>query len=289
MIHVWNGTITLLAPLSHNSDENMGISTAFRRIKIQTSEHEELVPVYSGNAFRGKLRRIAALDFCERIGINQDNRIGDKLYYTYFSGGALQKGSTSNGIDVGLKRELRRMVPFLSVFGTAFVNQMLPGKLSVGLGIPLCDELDEITNRPSIRRLDDLTENIFYTRRDDLEDPQDKRGDDDSAQQMKYTIECLSAGTELVHEFILRHPNEIELSCFGAVLRKFEADPFLGGKSGVGHGKVRLAYEPAWPDPEPYYEYMAVNRDEIVAYVRGMETKLSGAAKQAKEKKEKAA
>jgi hypothetical protein len=269
----------------------MGVDTKFRRIKYQIPEGDVPIPVYSGNAFRGKLRRIAALDFLSRIGIESggDEKVSDKLYYTLFSGGSLQKGSTSTGIDVGLKRELRRMIPFLSVFGTAFVNQMLPGKLGVGIAVPIADETESVTGRPSDRSVWDLVEQVFYTRRDDLEDPQEKRGDDDTAQQMRYTIECLSTGTELVHEFLLHHPTDIDLACFGAVIRNFEEDPMLGGKSGVGHGKVRLAYEPAWPDPQPYYEYMDAHRDEIVAYVRGMEEKLSGGAKEKKEKKERAA
>ena len=68
----------------------------------------------------------------------------------------------------------------------------------------------------------------------------------------------------------MRHASDIELSCFGSILRAFEADPVLGGKSGTGHGKVQLQYEPGWPDAGPYYEFLETNREEIRNYVRNI-------------------
>lgn len=165
MIQRWSGVITVRSPLAHNSDENVGTDSKFRRIKIQTPEGEAMIPMYSGNAFRGRLRRLAASDFLERLGIGGQNesRISDKLYYCMFSGGALQKGSTSNYIDVGAKRDLRANIPFLSLFGTAFHNQMLAGKLSVGMGIPVAKETAAMTGVPANVSVWDLVDEVFYT------------------------------------------------------------------------------------------------------------------------------
>ena len=151
MIQRWSGVITVRSPLAHNSDENVGADSKFRRIKIQTPEGEAMILMYSGNAFRGRLRRLAAADFVERLGIGGTNgsKISDKLYYCMFSGGALQKGSTSGYIDVGAKRDLRANIPFLSLFGTAFHNQMLAGRLSVGHGIPVARETAFMTGMPA--------------------------------------------------------------------------------------------------------------------------------------------
>ena len=54
---------TRMSPLAHNSDEAMGVDAKFRRMLFQASPGNVRVPVHSGNAFRGKTRRIAALDF----------------------------------------------------------------------------------------------------------------------------------------------------------------------------------------------------------------------------------
>lgn len=133
------------------------------------------------------------------------------------------------------------------------------------MAIPRCSEVDPTESKSCW----DLVEEIFYTRRDDLEDRE--RSEKDQAQQMKYTVECLSAGSVLKHEFLLRHPTEIESACFGAVMLRFLEDGSLGGKSGIGHGKVALDYAPEWPVPTAYYEYLRGNRDEIRDYVRKVE------------------
>jgi hypothetical protein len=263
------GTITCLSPLSHNSDEAVGTDTKFRRTKLQTPSGPQLIPVYSGNAFRGKLRRIAALDFLERIGItlDGDNKISDRLYFTMFSGGSLQKGSSSGGkLDIGFKRELREHIPFLSLFGTAVSNQMIQGKLSVGIAVPVAVE---ICPNESDRSVWDLVEEIFYTRRDDLENPETPNNDD--PQQMKYSGECLSAGTTLKHEFLLNNANDVETSCFGAIMQRFLENPVLGGRSGIGHGKVKLDYKPKWPDGSIYDKHIKTHSEKIYSYMRDVE------------------
>lgn len=272
MIQRWNGAITVRTPLAHNSDENLGTDTKFRRLKIQTPEGDAMIPVYSGNAFRGRLRRLAASDFLERLGIGGQNesRISDKLYYCMFSGGALQKGSTSNYIDIGAKRELRAHIPFLSLFGTAFHNQMLQGKLAVGMGIPVTRETATMTGIPSHTSVWDIVDEVFYTRRDDLED----KGKGEDPHQMRYTVECLTPGAVMAHEFILTHATDVETSCFGAIMRKFAEEPLLGGKSGIGHGRVSYQYDGEWPSDAPYYEWIRDESDNITKYVRELEARL---------------
>jgi hypothetical protein len=262
----WRGTITLLSPLSHNDDVTLGTDAKFRRLTMLVDGRPEKVPVYSGNACRGILRRLAARDYLDRLGIE---KVPDALYYCLFCGGALQKGSTQDKLDIGGKRKLREMVPFLSLFGTAYANQIMPGKLNVGMAVPVARETAAFTGRECALSVWDMLTEVFYTRRDDLEDKAE-RGDDDQATQMKYSVECLTPGTVLVHEFVVEDGSEIELSCFGHLMRLFEANPILGGRSAIGHGKVQLAYEPAWPDPAPYLAAIEERREEMKQFVEGM-------------------
>jgi hypothetical protein len=262
----WRGQITLLAPLSHNDDVSLGTDTKFRRLTMLVDGRPEKVPVYSGNAYRGILRRLAARDYLDRLGIE---KVPDALYYCLFCGGSLQKGSTQDKLDIGGKRKLRAMVPFLSLFGTAYANQIMPGKLNVGMAVPVARETAAVTGRESTLSVWDILSEVFYTRRDDLEDKAE-REEGDQATQMKYSVECLTPGTVLIHEFVVEDATEVEVGCFGHLMRLFEAVGILGGRGAIGHGKVELAYEPAWPDPAPYLDYIAERHEEMKQFVGGM-------------------
>lgn len=268
----YNGTITTLSPLSHNSDESLGTDTKFRRIQIVHEGKTIRIPVYSGNAFRGILRRLAARQFCNLLGMPKES-MSDVLYYTWYTGGALQKGASQNHIEVGRKRELRKHIPFLSLFGSAISNQIIEGKLHIGIGVPISKETMNMTGRKSALSIWEMTDEIFYTRRDDLEDPQEKKKDD-SAHQMKYTIEVLIPGVELSHSITLNKGNEVEYACLGHAISAMIEEGVLGGKGGTGHGKVKFDYSPNFANPKKYLDYVNAKKGDILEYVRGMEGKI---------------
>ena len=108
-----NIKLTLLAPLMHFSDESLGTMQIQRTLKFNVGGEFIDVPVYSGNAFRGELRRIGMRDYLNKLGIS-DEGISAKLYYMLFTGGALTSGSTYD--EIGEKRELREMIPPISLF-----------------------------------------------------------------------------------------------------------------------------------------------------------------------------
>lgn len=264
----FEGTITILSPLAHNSDESAGTDTKFRRMSIFCEKKRMEIPVYSGNAFRGIFRRLAARQFCDRLGFE---KLSDKLYYCFFTGGSLQKGAAQNHIDIGKKRKLREKIPFLSLLGSAVSNQIIPGKLQVDMGVPIAKETTDMTGIISDLTIWEMTDEIFYTRRDDLEDRQDEQK---QAQQMKYNIEVLVPGVVMTHGFVLSCVNEIEAGCFTHAIQKMQDVGILGGKSGTGHGRVKLEYEPEWPDEKPYLDFLGKEKTKIVEYVRGLETVL---------------
>jgi len=264
----WHGKIKLLSPMSHNSDESFGVDTTFRRVKILSGGKVHRIPIYSGNAFRGILRRIGADHLFKTVDINN---VPQKLYYCFFSGGMLQGGSGSKGVEIQKKREVRAMVPFLSIFGSAMSNYIMPGKLKVGQGIPICKETAEYTGIESEETYYSFIDSIFYTRRDDyeptIEENDKKKENEDQAHQMKYNAEVLIPGTELDHTFSLTYANELEQSCFGSIMRQFINNPILGGKSAVGHGNVKLVGYGNFPDPTVYQNFLVENKESIVKYI----------------------
>lgn len=260
----------LLSPLMHYGDERLGTMQAARTMKFNYNGEFIDVPVYSGNAFRGGLRRIAMKDFLDHLGITEEG-ISAKLYYMLFTGGALTSGSRYN--EIGKKREMRRLCPPLSLFGTAIGDQIPEGKMKVPIFIPICRETAEYTGVESNLSFYDMLQEVFYTRRDDLKSKDFNINDDtkhDNAVQMKYEAQCLSAGTELIGTLVIENSNEIEEACLIAAFEKFKESPYIGGKSATGHGLVDFNYDKE-VDNNIYYNYLEEHKEEIRAWVREIE------------------
>lgn len=268
-----NLELKLLAPLLHFSDERLGTMQVARTMKYKVKDSYIDVPVLSGNAFRGELRRIAMNDYLKQLGI-EDEGITAKLYYTLFTGGALVSGSRFT--EIAKKREMRKMCPPLSLFGTAIGDQIPEGKLKVSIFKPICKELNDYNNNRSNISFYDMLEDIFYTRRDDLKSKDANITDETknkNAQQMKYEAQGLSAGTILEGNIIIENSNEIEEACLYSILDNFKKNPFIGGKSATGHGEVEVKQD-STKDTEIYYEYLKQNKEQIREWIRGVEADL---------------
>lgn len=268
-----NINLKLMAPLSHFGDERLGTMQIARTMKFLYEGEFIDVPVYTGNAFRGILRRIAMKDFLEKISISEEG-ISAKLYHLLFTGGALTAGSRYT--EVGEKRKMRTLCPPLALFGSAIGSQIPEGKLKVGIFKPVCKELEDFTGIKSNISIFDMLEENFYTRKDDLKSKDYNITDEttnDNAVQMKYEQQNLSAGTNLVSTIILENDTDIEASCLKAILNKFDEMPFIGGKSAVGHGEVKMSNN-LDADINLYYSYLEENKEEIRTYIRELEANL---------------
>jgi hypothetical protein len=261
------GRLTLLSPLSHNDEVTLSVDTKFRRMAFMVDGRKVPLPVYSGNAFRGRLRRLIGRDLLEQIGLSE---ISPELHYLIFCGGSLKQGAKQDYIEVGKRRALREHVPPLSLLGTAAQNWIVAGKLRVGVAMPICKELAPYTGIHSEQSVWSMLDEVYYTRRDDLED-RPERGEDEQRQQMKYTVEVLVPGVVLDHTIHAEGCNELELSCLGRMMRLLEEDGSLGGMSGKGHGKVKFEYEGSWPDPASYLAFLSEKKDAIINYLRKLE------------------
>ena len=268
-----NIRLKLLSPLMHFGDERMGTMQIQRTLKFNVEGEYIEVPVYSGNAFRGQLRRIAMRDYLERIGVAQEG-ISTKLYYLLFTGGTLTSGSRY--IEIGDKRTMREMCPPLSLFGTAFKDQIPEGKMKVGIFKPICKELIDYTGIESDKSFYDMLGDTFYTRRDDLKSKDFNIIDNEKYEnpiQMKYEMQGLSAGTELISRIIIENSNDLEEECLKAILEKFKENPYIGGKSAIGHGEVEVFFD-INADENLYYEYLSQNKESMVAWIREVEKNL---------------
>ena len=265
-----DGEITLLAPLSHIGESLGPDSYLSQDIIIGPDGKPVECFLYSGNAFRGHMRDLAAAYMTEKLG---GLRYNPSVFYLLFSGGSL---GGDQSVDIDQARMYRRNIPMLSVFGGGVGNQILTGKIKVGAMYPLVAECQRIlpahlrqedapswrqwTYEKSFTRMDDaknenLRKHLSGAENDGLLGPaeqqtllpgegktKDKKKKDDPPQQMRYTVEMLAAGSVLYQRIDLCDMNDLELGAFVSALVELSKHPYIGGKSGTGHGMVEIKY-----------------------------------------------
>lgn len=277
---VFEGTITAMTSISHIGDSH-GVNSKLRREKvIQKNGTIEEIPIVSGNAMRGILRDRGMLHMLKQLGYGVNDETGEvkglslAAFYFLFSGGALTKDVGKSGLDVDEARRWRSLIPLVAVFGGAMGNQIMPGKAKIGKAIPICTETAHIIPERFLDNIDsvwELCQEEAYTRRDDekndnlrqliapevrglLQDAasvkrakagtkDDVEGETGQKQQMRYYVETLAAGTRLFWEISLDDVTDLEREAFFVTLAEFSRFPYIGGKSGVGHGKVSVKFD----------------------------------------------
>lgn len=259
------GTFTLRSPLSHIG-ETIG-TTAYLVTEpvLQPDGSVEEIACYSGNAWRGHLRDLAAVYLLERLG---GPTISLDAFHLLFSGGRI---GGEQGVNLERARAYRQQIPLLALWGGGVGNQILPGKLRVANCYPVCREappslLPEphpFRERVSYRQ---LTIEKSFSRKDDAKDdryarwisapapaltqgellpaePAPKPAKDVPADQMRMTVELLIAGTVLETAIDVLDCTEVELGCLVSALHEFARSPHIGGQASKGHGLVDLTYD----------------------------------------------
>ena len=283
----FEGTVTALTSISHIGD-SYGVTAKLRREKIvQPDGSVEEIPILSGNGVRGILRDRGMLHLCRELGFGVNDENGEvqglskEAFYLLFSGGALSKQGGARGLDIDEARRWRELIPLLSVFGGAVGNQIMPGKLKCGKLIPIVSETQHLL--PERFRVEapvsiwNYCQEEAYTRRDDEKNehlrmliaPAERKAIEDAArkdravkpadkapeetgikQQMRYYLETLAAGTSFFWEVSLDDVSDLEFEAFVTCLVEFSRFPYLGGKSNIGHGKVKIAFD-SWLSVDP--------------------------------------
>ena len=292
-----DGKITLLSPLSHIG-ESLGTDSYLSEDVIIGPDGQPCeVFLYSGNSFRGIMRDMAGKYLLDRLG---GVAVPLETFHLLFSGGSI---GGPQSVDIDQVRVLRRALPALSIFGGGVGNQIMEGKLKIGSMYPLVRECQRVipekyrdAKAPSWRK---WTYEKSYTRRDDSKqenmrkyiagaegpllpgarqqqtqllgagadgpvDPKKKKEKDGPATQMRYTIELLAAGAILYQRIYLQDMTDLELGAFVSALDEFQKAPYIGGKSGTGHGLCEIEYEWSKPgDKEPRGVFLRVSENTL--------------------------
>lgn len=136
--------MTAKSPISHRG-ELIGTTAIGRRMKIlQPDGSVELVPVISGNSFRGVLRRIGEELLRDVLGY--EGQLPLAVAHTLRNGGAIVK-TQAEPITGRRLHQLRELIPQLSVFGGAIGAAPIDGCLRVGHVVPIVTEATPILRR----------------------------------------------------------------------------------------------------------------------------------------------
>lgn len=272
----FKGNMTCMEPLHHGGNEDYGTTKLILSlpciVKNQLSGEKEIdnIPCLHGNAIRGKLRRLMMQEYLDLLEYQLDSM---KVYHFLFTGGMLEAGGSADkgAIDLKLKKRLRDLIPPISLLGSALGNQMIQGKLKVGLGNLVCaetadyiaDEYDTSFSAYNLKASD------FGTRLDDLKESKPASDDGENVKeqstQMLYEFETVVRGAMFTHEFVLEDANEMEKACFVNAINLLKERPYLGGKGATGYGKMQFNY----PSIEgltdtAYTEYITEHKEEMV-------------------------
>ena len=272
IVHRVRGVLTALSPVFHGGSEKTGAVVLLNRLKFIVDGKPTDVPIISGNQVRGRLRRLLTRDFLELVGYEMDlsQRKHQKLYHTLFAGGVLTEveEEESGVVDLNLKSRIVKYILPLRLFGASYANQMIEGRVLVGHLLPVCRELREYTGVDSDVSFYQLIARAFQTRRDELRVTTPSEEEEEPTVQAIVEYECFAPGTRFYHEIVLettRQEEQLDLSTLYRAVKLWQQVPYIGGKSSIGFGKLKIEYE--WPtrvDDSVYLEFIEENKSEIV-------------------------
>jgi CRISPR type IV-associated protein Csf2 len=270
----WEGRALAQSSIAHGG-QTLGVTTYLRREKFLLPDGSiEAIPVVSGNALRGLLRRTGAKMLWEHLG---QPLLPQPVVHALWSGGALTKAKgqplTGNRLAT-----LRRLVAHVGVFGAAGGGRIIDGGLQVGKMLPVCAQTahllpDALAAGPlpdmwNLLQVEDYTRLPNYAQHTQMlaggvkADPTDaldallaadgladglSTGEDLDGTAaletgpdglMRYGVETLIAGTQFHVWLALSNATAAEHSYFTDVLARFSVQPFVGGRSARGHGQL---------------------------------------------------
>ena len=245
--------IKLLAPLSHGEFDPAGDGGNVMEIRrmplIMPDGRSESVPCLSGNALRGRIRRLLMRDFLSRIGVTREGTGWDRIYAAVVNGGHL--GKTGSEVDPERIAAVRAAAPPLSVLGAALYSWFLPGRVSVGLCWPVCDltvEAAVVRQRAGVPKSSDIESDVYHSR---LPDRDQARVAD--VTPMPHGTETLAAGVTLETDIAAAaQATGVEQACVMWGLNRIGS---LGGQVARGFGRVAVTHD--GPGENEWEEWLA--------------------------------
>lgn len=262
-------TYRLLSPLAHGDFvPGMGNASPLRRIPLMVSGEVVDVPAISGNAIRGRFRRLLMRDLLHRADLHRGNvPEWDRLYAALANGGHLDGHEVAS--DPARIREIRAALPPLSVLGAALYTWMLPGRCSVGFGWPVCRETKAARviagHAEASAHAEELVTEIGMVRHVDRD-----RADVSASgvTPMPTVTEAMVPGAMIACAITFApEATPVERAAIAWAAARIES---LGAKDSSGFGRIEIAEWIGGPDEAPYAAWLdseasTTGRDALLA------------------------
>lgn len=253
---ILEGTVHARTQISHNGGEINGNIAMFRRMGIIQPNGESVeVPYISGNSMRGKLRDISAKTMLDMLSEESEmpHRVTLPVFQFLFSGGTLTAGNKDGDIDAF--KNIKENLPHASLFGGAWGNAILQGKMKVNCLLPIGKETAHIIPEKFLPEDTDTLPSVhtylqleMFTRRENSKDaPLEKYIEptlagtiESETSQMIYHVETLQAGTPFYMKIVLEDVTDLEFGAFISALGNFNTLAVVGGKGAVGMGQIDM-------------------------------------------------
>ena len=115
-----------------------------------------------------------------------------------------------------------------------------------------------------------------YTRRDDRPGritSVEEENRDEQKEQMIYSTEALSTGTEIHIRIVLRHCTSLERGAWWSAIERFLENPKIGGGGATGHGRIDWPASLRTPDRQildDYDAFIAREKDGIIEAINDL-------------------
>lgn len=282
----WDAVWTSTAPMHHGADEKDGNVARFRTERRYSSLLGRAVdvPLYSGNAWRGQVRDLVALDLFERVGL-APNEAAPVWAHAMFSGGSIESGSASNGSNAAMRRALRALVPTVDLLGGVYGNEPLDGVLRAFDALPVCRETADVLawrlvpdvvahGEAAVRAWSERLpwcEDLYETRQLVRHAHRDIEGE---GGQMIVRTQTIRAGVQWSHSLALatrdRLLSPLTQSAFAHAVDLFVRSGAVGAGNARGLGGFVTDGYGAIGDPQSYRDHIAAHAEEIREVLRGV-------------------
>ncbi|MCZ4581519.1 hypothetical protein O4158_21005 [Gordonia amicalis] len=272
---VFDLDITARTSIVHRDDtrNSSSIQSLFRREKILTPTGEvAMVPIISGNAWRGILRRTGETLLAEVL--DYQGQLTPAAAHLLRNGGFLRKSTRE--MTPEQERELKTLVPLIGLFGGAANARVMSGKLVVSKVVPVtADTLHLLPTAPPDGPIPASVHTILgqesTSHSNDLPaaGPTADGETADGFSPIRLEVETLIAGTHLAGQIRLTHASPVEYALLADILAHFATYGHLGGRVAAGHGRIHAALTPTVtgtiPDDVDWRTIVAAGRDAAIA------------------------
>ena len=273
---VFDLDITARTSIVHRDDtrNSSSIQSLFRREKVLTPAGEvAMVPIISGNAWRGILRRTGETLLAEVLGY--EGQLTPAAAHLLRNGGFLRKSTRE--MTPEQERELKTLVPLIGLFGGAANARVMSGKLVVSKVVPVtADTLHLLPGPPPEGPIPASVHTILgqesTSHSNDLPDtgPTVDGETADGFSPIRLDTETLIAGTRLSGQIRLTHATDVEYGLLTDILENFATRGHLGGRTAAGHGRITATLTPtlaagSTPTDVDWRAAVAAGRDAAIA------------------------